>query len=151
VTRRLGPRARRRIIAWGAGVAVSAAVLAVGAYAFFHPSGSGRPTAGPRPATGEQSAGIAFGAGPTQVLRTLGAPAAKRSGCWSYPASAHRVGGTYLGKYVDGLRFCFAGGPAGGLAVTTIFEHVVAHRLLNKNWFPGGWTPAVAIEPARTS
>jgi hypothetical protein len=145
----LGPRARRRL-AWLAGTAAAVVVVGGGAIRLFDSAGSGSLAPEPAQAVGEQDAGVAFGAKPGQVLQKLGAPSNKHSDCWVYTARAHRVGGAYLGKLVDGLKYCFGPGPPEGKVVTNVYEHVVAHTLPSKKWFPGGWEPAIAIAPGRT-
>lgn len=143
-SRPIGPRARRRL-AWLAGTAAALVVAGGGGYRLFDSGSSGTSTTPePTQAAGEQSAGIAFGAKPKQVLRTLGPPTQRQSTCWVYLARAHRVDGAYLGKLVDGLKYCFGAGPLGDQVVATIYEHVIPHTLPNKKWFPGGWEPAIA-------
>ena len=148
MARTLGPRAKRRL-AWLAGIAATIAVVGGGAIRLFDSAGSGNLAMKPIQGAGEQDAGIAFGAKPGQVLAKLGPPTKKQSACWVYTARAHRVGGAYLGTFVDGLKYCFGAGPLGDKVVANVYEHIVPHTLPSKKWFPGGWEPVIAIEPGR--
>jgi hypothetical protein len=96
---------------------------------------------------GEQNGGVAYGDSAAQVMTKVGSPATKHGSCWSYSARAHTVNGEYLGPFVDGLRYCFGDGPAGGSVVTAIYEHIVAHTLPSGKWYPGGWNYAMTLMP----
>ena len=113
----------------------------------FGTSKAGSPgrSASPNETFKEQSGGISYGATPKRVLATLGTPTTKQPSCWSYKANAHTVGRDYLGKFVDGLRYCFGDGPAGGKAVVGIYVHVIAHPTPADKNYPGGWEHAVAV------
>ena len=93
---------------------------------------------------GGQNGRVSFGATEKQVVRTLGAPTVKHGGCWDYSTKNGTLNGEYLGG-VDAMRYCFGPGPAGGQVVTTVFEHIVPHRLQNKKWYPGGWNPMMTL------
>lgn len=143
----MGPRTKRRL-AWLAATVVALAVV-VGAFQHFSVSrgsgNSGGSATHRRLEVGAQSGRIAYGATPRQVLTTLGAPTKKQGACWSYSAKAHTINGEYLGDVVDGLRYCFSDGPTGGKVVANIYEHIIAHRLPTKKWYPGGWNPAMTL------
>ena len=94
---------------------------------------------------GEQNGGIAYGDTRNLVRAKLGAPSDKQRGCWTYHAATHSFHGEYLGQFVDGLRYCFGDGPAGGTVVTAIYEHIVPHRLPTNKWYPGGWNHAMYL------
>jgi hypothetical protein len=144
----MGPRARRRL-GWLVG---AAAALVVAGGVIYHVTDSGGSTAatgsssGRRLEIGTQSAGIAFGASRQDVLRKLGPPSTKQAACLVYRATNHAVHGEYLGELVDGLKYCFADGPAGGKAVAGIYEHVLAHTFHHKH-IPAGWSPAITLMP----
>lgn len=94
---------------------------------------------------GEQNGGVAYGDNAEQVMAKVGSPTTRHRACWNYRAHAHTVNGEYLGQSVDGLTYCFGDGPAGGKVVTSIFEHIVAHRLPSGKWYPGGWNHAMTL------
>ena len=127
------------------------AALAVVGGAMIHFFGSANTTSlkvaasEPQQASGEVSGGIPFGASSEQVVQTLGSPTRKHAGCWVYSVNTHRINGEYLGKFVDGVKFCFSDGPAGGKAVSTIYNHLIAHPTPADKHFAGGWEPALAI------
>ena len=141
----MGPRTRRRAV----GLLATLAALAILGGALFYFTRSGSPTGSYnsyKVGNGEFSGRIPFGATPKQVLQTLGSPTSKQPGCWVYRANADRVNGEYLPQWVDALKFCFSAGPAGGKAVTNIYNHLVAHPTpLNKH-FAGGWFQAFNVE-----
>jgi hypothetical protein len=142
----MGPRARRRF-AWL--VATVAVLAVVGAMIHFFGSADNMSSkvaaSEPQQASGEVSGGIPFGASSQQVVGTFGPPTRNGAGCSVYSANAHRINGEYLGKFVDGLKFCFSDGPAGGKVVSTIYNHLIAHPTPADKHFAGGWEPAVAI------
>lgn len=92
-----------------------------------------------------QSVGVSYGDSSAQVLAKVGSPMKKQAACWIYSTKAHTVHGAYLGKFADGLRYCFGDGPAGGKAVSAIEVHIIPHTQLNGKWYPGGWNHAVVV------
>lgn len=145
----MGPRAKRRL----APVGVAAAAVAVigAAFEFLDSDGSsGVRTSDAAPAQGEsmnQSVGVSYGDSSAQVLEQVGSPTKKQGTCWIYSASANTAHGAYLGKFADGVRYCFGDGPAGGKAVTAIEVHITPHTKLDGKWYPGGWNHAVVVMP----
>jgi hypothetical protein len=97
---------------------------------------------------GEQNGGIAYGDTPKQVSAKLGAPTTEQSACWIYSVPDHTLHHEYLGKVIDGVKYCFADGPVGGKVVSTVYEHLVpsAAASLPKDKRPaGGWIHAFNI------
>lgn len=85
---------------------------------------------------------MAYGDTTKQVLAKLGVPTSKQSGCWIYDAPSHTLNRMYLGKVIDGAKFCFADGPAGGTVVSTIYVHLIpsaAGTLPPDKQPAGGW------------
>jgi|tagenome__1003787_1003787.scaffolds.fasta_scaffold19186866_1 hypothetical protein len=144
----MGARAKRRLT-WLIGIG-AALVLAGGAVHHFtrsHASPVDRSATGQRESIGEQSGGIAFGASEQQVLKKLGDPKRRQAACWVYSAADHTVNGRYLGRFVDGMKYCFGDGPAGGTVVTNIYEHITAHIGFQKKHIAAQWSPAIVLAP----
>ncbi len=140
-------------MAWFAGTVVVLAAVGTALHYSIGSDDSVRATVSTSTRTldlGAQNGRIAYGANPKDVLTTLGSPTSRHAGCWLYKAKAHTINGEYLGDVVDGLRYCFGTGPVGGKVVTAISEHVVAHRLPNKQWYPGGWGMMILLETPKT-
>jgi hypothetical protein len=97
---------------------------------------------------------VAYGDTAEQVLAKLGAPTKKQSACWIYDAPGHTLNGEFLGKVIDGAKFCFADGPAGGMAISTIYEHLIpsAAATVPPGQRPaGGWIHAFNINGSPTT
>lgn len=110
-----------------------------------------------RPRYGEFNLGIAYGTAPKQVLRELGSPSRKQGNCWVYRGRVGSIRGRYSGSFfVDAKRFCFSEGPAGGRAVTQVFDHYakhtivkrdpVTHKITSKKTYPAEWGFPLRIE-----
>lgn len=91
-------------------------------------------------ALGEDNLGIAYGAGPEQVLHRLGQPNEKHGACWVYDAAEGKVNGvsTLQGARVDAMKYCFAERPTGGQAVSDIEWHFKAHTYHHVH-YPAQW------------
>ena len=100
----MGPRARRRL-AWTA-VLVGIVGLVVVGVAIHYATGSGSLTPKQQQsALGSMNLGISDGATQRGVLHRLGRPTGKQGRCWIYHASTGKVGGIYVGKNIDAVRF----------------------------------------------
>jgi hypothetical protein len=131
------------VVGTGAGLAVAVAVLH-----FLGPdSSSGSRNSGDAASAGQdfgaQNGGVAYGDDPKHVLAKVGPPTKKQGACWIYSPSGSNSQ-YVIGKFVDGVRYCFGDGPAGGKAVTAIDVHIIPHTLPTKKWYPGGWNHAMA-------
>ena len=80
-------------------------------------------------AVGSMNLGLVNGAKQQQVLHRLGRPTSKQGRCWIYRTNAGRYNGTYVGKYIDAVRFCFIGG-----VVSDIEDHWIAVTNLPPSW-----------------
>lgn len=136
----MAARAKRRLT-W---VAAAGGIAVIGAaFHFLDSDGASGPrgsdAASAQRRALDQSVGVSYGDSSRQVLARVGSPTGKQGTCWIYRATANTVHGAYLGKFEDGVRYCFGDGPAGGRAVTAIEVHVVPHTKLDGTWYPGGW------------
>jgi hypothetical protein len=156
----LGPNARSRL-AWLAGIVGGLLVIAglihyvtgIGNSATQHQpraSVTGSGISSPQQQQrdyGAMDLGIPYGATPKQVLRQLGSPTTKQADCWLY-RGPEKLHGPYLSPYVDAMKFCFAEGPAGGKAVSDIYNHTVAHTIKwhdEKRRYPAQWSRPIAL------
>lgn len=146
----MGPRARRRL-AWLAGVAIGLAVLAGVVRHFTH---SSRPlvTKNEKVSLGTpENLGVPFGTSAAQLVRRLGQPSEKKSGCWIYDVKngAEEIGDGF-GQWIDKVKYCFAEGATGGQAVAHVSSHMVAHKV-GKKHYAAGWSYIVIVGRGRAA
>ena len=131
----LGPRARRRLAA----AAVAAAVVAVGATLYFTHS-SGHTAAPAKEIYGTFGAfGVSDGSTHKQLLAKLGAPDAKRAGCWIYKIHGDTFHGMKLIQlpYVDAVEYCFYGNVVSDIEDHRTYPAAVIKRFgPQKPWSP---------------
>jgi hypothetical protein len=105
-------------------------------------------------AYGENDLGIPYGTAASHVLRELGPPTAKQGSCWIYRGRIGRIRGRSSDSFVDAMKFCLSEGPAGGMAVTQVFDHYVAHIIVRtdpvthrveKRTYPALWGHPVVL------
>ena len=164
--RGVGPRARRRLALLAATVAglVVAAGLIYWLAAAGNSSTSGQQTQTIRASAeqqlgyGQMNLGVAYGTTPKQVRRQLGAPATTNGNCWTYRGSKV-IPDAYRAFYSDAVRFCFSPGATGNNVVTQIFDHWMAHTIVetdpvthvkSRKYFPAVWGPAFTLSNPAT-
>jgi hypothetical protein len=141
----LGPRARRRLVGAGVGVAVLAAIGA----AVLLTRASGHPT----PPSATLSAGssgqnphLVFGLTRQQVRRQSGPPAATRGNCWLFHPRNGMVGSISMGQAGSiaarsngALKLCF---------VDNAFSYAFRRLYLRGRWKWTSWIPNLVIVDA---
>jgi hypothetical protein len=106
-------------------------VVAVVAVVIYDTKGSGSHTPVRQDAAGSMNLGLVAGESQRGVLRRLGPPSSKREGCWIYRTTAGNFRGTYVGRYIDAVRFCFIGS-----VLSDIEDHWNLHDSKGPRWLP---------------
>ena len=95
--------------------------------------------------------GIPIRASAAEVVRRLGEPSKKQSGCWIYAVKdGAKTIGDGFGQWIDKVKYCFAEGPTGGKAVAHMSSHMMAHTV-GKKHFPAGWSYIVIVGRGRSA